>query len=144
MATGVAAVPAVFIVFATALAPGSKVALTFEQNGRQVTKVVNLAFGAGIHPAFMAPMAITALAALAGMFIILDSRTADRRLALDICEGLGSGSAWSAVRLGAGDLGWLARHLAAGQHAFRRICRLGCRYRPGPPAGLIRSMSART
>jgi len=44
--------------------------------------VVNLAFGAGIHPAFMAPIAITSLAALAGMFIILDSRTADRRLVL--------------------------------------------------------------
>jgi hypothetical protein len=77
-----AAVPAVFIVFATALAPGSRIRLTLEENGRQVTKVVNLAFGAGIHPAFMAPIAITSLAALAGMFIILDSRAADRRLVL--------------------------------------------------------------
>jgi hypothetical protein len=77
-----AAVPATFIVFATALAPGSRVRLTLSENGRQVTKVVNLAFGAGIHPAFMAPMAITSLAALAGMFIILDSRAADQRLVL--------------------------------------------------------------
>ena len=75
-----AAVPAVFIVFATVLAPGSKVRLTLTENGRQMTTVVNLAFGSGIHPAFMAPMAITSLAALAGMFIILDSRAADRRL----------------------------------------------------------------
>lgn len=77
-----AAVPATFIVFATALAPGSRVRLTLDENGRQVTKVVNLAFGAGIHPAFMAPMAVTSLAVLAGMFIILDSRAADQRLVL--------------------------------------------------------------
>ncbi len=77
-----AAVPAVFIVLATALAPGSTVRLTLDENGRQVTKVINLAFGAGIHPAFMAPIAIASLAALAGMFIILDSRAADRRLVL--------------------------------------------------------------
>jgi hypothetical protein len=77
-----AAVPAVFIVLATALAPGSRVRLTVEENGRQVSKVVNLAFGAGIHPAFMAPMAIASLATLAGMFIILDSRAADQRLVL--------------------------------------------------------------
>jgi hypothetical protein len=77
-----AAVPAVFIVFATALAPGSRVRLTLQENGRQVSKVVNLAFGAGIHPAFMAPIAIASLATLAGMFIILDSRAADQRLVL--------------------------------------------------------------
>jgi hypothetical protein len=77
-----AAVPAVFIVLATALAPGSRVRLTLDENGRQVSKMVSLAFGAGIHPAFMAPMAIASLATLAGMFIILDSRAADQRLAL--------------------------------------------------------------
>jgi ABC-2 family transporter protein len=77
-----AAVPAVFIVFATALAPGSRVRLTMDENGRQVSKVVDLAFGAGIHPAFMAPMGIASLAALAGMFMILDSRAADQRLVL--------------------------------------------------------------
>jgi len=77
-----AAVPAVFIVVATALAPGSRIRLTLEENGRQVIKMVNLAFSAGVHPAFMAPIAITSLAALAGMFIILDSRAADRRLVL--------------------------------------------------------------
>jgi hypothetical protein len=77
-----AAVPAVFIVLATALAPGSMARLTVDENGRLVTRVVSLAFGAGIHPAFMAPMAITALATLAGMFVILDSRAADQRLVL--------------------------------------------------------------
>jgi hypothetical protein len=77
-----AAVPAVFIVLATAFAPGSTVRLTLDENGRQVTKVINLAFGAGIHPAFMAPIAIASLATLADMFIILDSRAADRRLVL--------------------------------------------------------------
>jgi len=77
-----AAVPAVFIVLATALAPGSRIRLTVDEGGQQVTKVVNLAFGAGVHPAFMAPVAITSLSVLAGMFIILDSRAADRRLVL--------------------------------------------------------------
>jgi hypothetical protein len=77
-----ATVPAVFIVLATALAPGSQVRLMLDENGRQVSKVVSLAFGAGVHPAFMAPIAIASLAALAGMFIILDSRAADQRLAL--------------------------------------------------------------
>jgi hypothetical protein len=77
-----AAVPAVFIVLATALAPGSRVRLTLDDGGRQITKVVNLAFGAGIHPAFMAPIGIASLATLAGMFIILDSRAADQRLVL--------------------------------------------------------------
>lgn len=38
--------------------------------------------GAGIHPAFMAPVAITSLALLAGMFIILDTRAGDQRLVL--------------------------------------------------------------
>jgi hypothetical protein len=77
-----AAVPTVFIVLATALAPGSRVRLTFDEGGRQITKVVDLAFGAGVHPAFMAPIAIVSLATLAGMFIILDSRAADQRLVL--------------------------------------------------------------
>ncbi len=76
------AVPAVFIVLATALAPGSQLRLPVDDNGRQVSKAVSLAFGTGIHPAFMAPMAIAALATLAGMFMILDSRAADQRLAL--------------------------------------------------------------
>ncbi len=75
-------VPAVFIVLATALAPGSQLRLPVDDNGRQVSKAVSLAFGAGIHPAFMAPMAIAALATLAGMFMILDSRAADQRLVL--------------------------------------------------------------
>jgi hypothetical protein len=77
-----AAVPVVFVVLATALAPGSRVRLVVDENGRQVTKVVSLAFGAGIHPAFMAPIAIVSLATLAAMFIVLDSRAADRRLVL--------------------------------------------------------------
>jgi hypothetical protein len=102
-----AAVPATFIVLATALAPGSQARLTLDQNGRQVTKVVNLAFGAGIHPAFMAPIAITALAVLAGLFIILDSGTADQRLVL---AGMRPGSLL-ASRLG---LTSVAALLAAG------------------------------
>jgi hypothetical protein len=54
--------------------PGSRVRLTLDENGHQVSKMVDLAFGAGIHPAFMAPMAIASLATLVGMFIILGSR----------------------------------------------------------------------
>jgi hypothetical protein len=74
--------PAVFIILATSLAPGSRVGLTVSEGGRQVTRMVSLAFGAGIHLAFMAPVAITSLAILAGMFIILDTRAADQRLVL--------------------------------------------------------------
>lgn len=77
-----AALPAVFIVLSTVLAPGSRVRVTLTEDGRLVTRVVSLAFGAGIHPAFMAPMAITSLATLAGMFIVLDTRAADQRLVL--------------------------------------------------------------
>jgi hypothetical protein len=77
-----AAVPALFIVLATALAPGSKTRMTVDENGRQVSRVVDLSFGAGIHPAFMAPIAISTLAVLVGMFLTLDSRAADRRLVL--------------------------------------------------------------
>ncbi|MGE5288599.1 MAG: ABC transporter permease [Micromonosporaceae bacterium] len=77
-----AAVPAVFIVLATALAPGTRVHLPVDENGRQVSKIVDLSFAGGIHPAFMAPIAIAALATLAGMFIILDSRAGDQRLVL--------------------------------------------------------------
>jgi hypothetical protein len=77
-----AAVPAAFIVLATALAPGSQVRLSVDENGRLVSKVISLAFGAGIHPAFMAPIAIASLATLIGMFIILDSRAGDQRLVL--------------------------------------------------------------
>ena len=75
-------VPTVFIVLATALAPGSRVRLVLDENGHQVSKVVSLAFAAGIHPAFMAPIAIASLATLAGMFIVLDSRAPDQRLVL--------------------------------------------------------------
>src|SRR5262249_4248483 len=68
-----AVVPTAVIVLATALAPGSLVRLTLTETGHQVTKVVSLAFGAGVHPAFMAPTAITGLAVLAGLFLIPDS-----------------------------------------------------------------------
>ncbi len=77
-----AVLAAVFIDLATALAPGSLVRLTVDENGREVTEAVSLAFGAGVHPAFMAPIAIASLATLAGMFIILDSRDAHQRLVL--------------------------------------------------------------
>ena len=50
-----AAVPAVFIVFATALAPGSQVRLTLDETGRQMSKMVNLVFGAGDPPRVHSP-----------------------------------------------------------------------------------------
>jgi hypothetical protein len=36
-----------------------------------------------------------------------------------------------------------SKHLAVFGRAFQLTCRLGCRHRPGSPAGLIRSLSAR-
>src|SRR5580693_2853363 len=65
----------------------------------------------------------------------------ERRISVRVSA---SGSVWAAARIGAGDLGWLFAHLAACWRAFRLTCRLGCRHRPGSPAGLIKAARAGT
>jgi energy-coupling factor transporter ATP-binding protein EcfA2 len=74
-----AAVPAVFIVLARFTTPEGTVSLPVSGDGRSLIGVADFP---KLHPALMAPVAVAGLAALAGMFVILDSRTADRRLAL--------------------------------------------------------------
>ncbi len=74
-----AVVPAIFILLATAVTPSKLIRMPVTEAGRRIGKIVNLA---SIHPATMAPIAIASLAALAGMFIMLDSRAGDQRLVL--------------------------------------------------------------
>jgi hypothetical protein len=73
------AIPAVFILMTKVTTPARLVGIAVTERGRQVTTMVNLA---AIHPAVMAPIAIASLAAIAGMFIMLDSRAGDQRLVL--------------------------------------------------------------
>jgi hypothetical protein len=74
-----AVVPAVFILMTKVTTPARAVRIALNEQNRQVTTVVNLAT---IHPAVMAPIAIASLAAIAGMFMMLDSRAGDERLVL--------------------------------------------------------------
>jgi hypothetical protein len=70
----------VFILMSKAVTPASElVRVPVTEAGRTVNKIVNLT---GVHPAIMAPTAIASLAALAGMFIMLDSAAGDARLVL--------------------------------------------------------------
>lgn len=74
-----ALVPAVFVLLSEAVTPHGRTQLVVPEGGRQVA----LPFDpAEIHAGTMAPIATASLAALVGLFIALDARTADRRLAL--------------------------------------------------------------
>lgn len=72
-------VPVVFVLTAAAVTPDEPITLTLREHGRTVTRV--LAMDA-VHGATMAPIAIASLAALVGLFGLLDSRAGDRRAAL--------------------------------------------------------------
>lgn len=72
-------VPTVFIWLSDAITPHGRTLLTLREGGTRFTEVVDPAH---IHGGTMAPMAVASLAALAGIFIVLDSRSADQRLAL--------------------------------------------------------------
>ena len=74
-----AAVPAVFILLSAAITPHGSSPVVVREGGAQVTAIVDPAV---IHPGTMAPEAIASLAALVGVFIVLDARAADRRLVL--------------------------------------------------------------
>jgi len=73
------AVPAVFILLTRFTTPEKTISIPLSGDGRSLVGVADFT---RLHPALMAPAAVAGLAALAGMFVILDSRTADRRLAL--------------------------------------------------------------
>jgi hypothetical protein len=72
-------VPAVFIWLSDAITPHGQTLLTLREDGTRFTAVVDPAH---IHGGTMAPMAVASLAALAGIFIVLDARSADQRLAI--------------------------------------------------------------
>jgi hypothetical protein len=73
------AVPAVFILLTRFTTPERSVSMPVSGDGRSLIGVADFA---QLHPALMAPAAVAGLAALAGMFMILDSRMGDRRLAV--------------------------------------------------------------
>jgi hypothetical protein len=72
-------VPAVFIWMSDLITPSGHTPVTVRENGRTFTEMVDPAH---FHAGSMAPFAVGSLAALAGTFIALDARSADRRLAL--------------------------------------------------------------
>lgn len=83
-------VPVVFILTATAVTPDEPTTMPLLEHGRPILATFSLP---DIHAGTMTPIAISSLAALAGMFIVLDARAGDQRLVL---AGLRSGIALAA------------------------------------------------
>lgn len=74
-----AIVPAVFILLSEAITPHGQTPVALRENGITRTAIVD---PAEMHAGTMAPIAVASLATLVGVFVVLDSRAADRRLAL--------------------------------------------------------------
>ena len=72
-------VPVVFILSADAVTPNKPITLTLRELGRSLSATLPMPT---VHGATMAPIAIASLAALIGLFSLLDSRDGDRRAAL--------------------------------------------------------------
>ncbi len=72
-------VPVVFILGAVAVTPDRLISITLTENGRRFARNVAMP---DVHAATMAPIAVASLAALAGLFVMLDSIDGDRRVAL--------------------------------------------------------------
>ena len=72
-------VPVVFVLTADAVTPDKPITMTLRENGRDFAQTLRMP---DIHGATMAPIAIGSLAALVGLFVLLDSRDGDRRAAL--------------------------------------------------------------
>ena len=70
-------VPVVFILLARAVTPEQRTTLPLLEGGRSVPLTFSLP---DIHAGSMAPIAVGALAALAGLFVVLDTRAGDQRL----------------------------------------------------------------
>ena len=86
-------VPVVFILAADGVTPNKPIRMILREHGSRLTRTLPMP---EVHGATMAPIAIAALAALVGMFVMLDSRDGDRRAAL---AGLRPGALFGA-RLG--------------------------------------------
>ncbi len=72
-------VPVVFIWLSKVITPGQNTSLSLVENGQPVTPTFWLP---EVHAGTMTPIAIASLATLTGLFIVLDARTGDQRLAL--------------------------------------------------------------
>ena len=72
-------VPLVFILTATAVTPNKAITVFLHEHGRRLSKTIPMP---DLHGATMAPIAIASLAALIGLFVLLDSRAADSRVTL--------------------------------------------------------------
>lgn len=72
-------VPVVFIWTADAITPDRPITLTLTEAGRRVAASFAMP---DVHGATMAPIAIASLAALVGLFAMVDARAGDRRAAL--------------------------------------------------------------
>ena len=85
-----AAVPAVYILLAEASTPHESMAINATEHGAYLPRQVDLY---DVHAGLMAPIAIASLATVAGLFVVLDTRSGDRRAAL---AGLRTGVSFTA------------------------------------------------
>ena len=72
-------VPVIFIWLSEVITPPRPTSLSLVEDGRAVTPTFWLP---DVHAGTMTPIAVTSLAALAGLFVVLDARAGDQRLAL--------------------------------------------------------------
>lgn len=72
-------VPAVFVWLADYVTPAGHTPVTVRENGVTFSQMMD---PADMHGGTMVPIAVGSLAALAGLFMVLDARNADQRLAL--------------------------------------------------------------
>lgn len=70
-------VPLVFILTAAAVTPDRPITVTLREHGRQVARTLSMR---DLHGATMAPIAIASLAAVLGLFVLLDGRAGDARV----------------------------------------------------------------
>jgi hypothetical protein len=73
------AVPAVFILAAQAITPHRPTSIVVAEDGIRSARVFDVF---DLHAGTMAPIAVAALATLAGLFVVLDTGAGDRRIAL--------------------------------------------------------------
>ena len=74
-----AVVPLVFVLLATAVTPDQQTTIPLQEKGRTVLNTFRLP---DVHAGTMTPIAVGSLAALAGLFIVLDAGAGDQRLVL--------------------------------------------------------------
>jgi hypothetical protein len=72
-------VPLVFILGVYVITPDKPISIVLHENGESITRTLSLI---DLHGATMAPVAVASLAALIGLFGVLQSRAGDRRAAL--------------------------------------------------------------